>query len=137
MSGEGLAARREARRYPQLADQVRCSTGYTHAPGGVVRALSARGAATSAPTAFGALHALLRKIADAGEVLPAPEELIGRLGSGWGERKLGEVLRRLEAAGAIAGFVGWPGHYPKAWAIRIVDTGQVVRNAFCPEHVRP
>jgi hypothetical protein len=32
-----MSARLEASRFPQLSNQVRTSTGYTHAPGGVVR----------------------------------------------------------------------------------------------------
>lgn len=36
--------RRDVRRFPQLADQVRCSSGFTWAKGGVLRVL---------PSAFG------------------------------------------------------------------------------------
>ena len=32
-----MSARMESARFPQLGNQVRTSTGYTHAPGGVLR----------------------------------------------------------------------------------------------------
>lgn len=32
-----MSARLNERRYPQLHNQLRCSTGYTHAPDGVLR----------------------------------------------------------------------------------------------------
>ena len=132
-----------------LADQVRCSSGFTEVRGGVIRVGGTAQSATAAPNPPEApqdkmmphrtrrVLQVLRALAADGKALPRPGQLAGLIGPEWNIVELLAALGELEARRRIAVVKGRRDQGPIWWAIRLLDVGAVLRTENCPPEVQP
>jgi len=132
-----------------LADQVRCSSGYTEVRGGVIRLLGAeKRTAIAAPPPAPAndtkalprtrrvLQVLRALVAD-GKKLPRPLQLAQLVDPRCNVVELLAAFGELEARRRIAVVKGRRDQGPVWWAIRILDIGAVLRTENCPPEIQP
>jgi hypothetical protein len=140
--------RRDAKRFPQLANQVRCSSGFTVVPGGVMRALpplQARSASAETqqvgrrrrrvvPDLHGQLMDYLRQLARETQLLPYISELGDRFARN--SCYMAELFDTLEHKGWIVQWHGTKQNWCGERVVRIVDTGDVLRTKRAPAHIQ-
>lgn len=134
-------ARRQSQHYPQLATQVRCSSGFTVVPSGrlealrpVVRPVVGPATAVSAFAAedVTALLRLLHSHARESTIMPTRDLLAEEMGPGWNARDVLAALQQMQAEGVIRYDESQRGAKAAWRRLMIVASGAVLRFGRVP-----
>lgn len=135
-------ARRQPQHYPQLATQVRCSSGFTHVPSGRLEALKAQSRPViverpALPSHARNLLELLHALACQRESNLSVLKLTRRMGDQCTRHDVNAALSVLAENRLIVAESSLPSAQYSWWMIQIVSTGQVLRSQHAPRDRGP